>query len=710
MFIVNSDANVYRREMDFWSKWVIYGFSLGENMILISERFGRYDKKVLTLYRIKNKLHTKMKLLLKNACDFIYRLFDSRAKQLVMHTNRHTIPIKPLFIIMLMLATSLSLYSQKKKNESESVSGRSVNISADKLSDALEKNVSDEVLVAEYMSLAKDLSDKKSYTSAEGYLNRALNLCLKLKKNDLTSSVYRELAKVQEFQGRTDEAIASYRNAARIASDNVQKQLNENDANRLAHPADLMAQSVYVQSNIDLSKESKSVPERISARRQMADIKKTQNDNQGALAELEEALIESDELGTKDASFEIRQDMASTLSAVNMHEEAIELNRALVDEAQEEKNPKVEVKQLQNLAVSYLDAGRSLEAINSMKEAYTAAINNGLTLEAKDIMTQMVEYYKKERNTPQALNVYSDFIDRLDSLVKNDSTLVDEKFFKLQEDKITQLEKERALKDELINKTNRNNNILLVSITLIVLSLAIILKVLHGNLRKNKKIALQSLRREMNPHFIFNSLNSVNQFISENNELEANKYLSSYSKLMRTMMENSNKDFIPLATELGQLRQYLELEYLRFRDKFTYTINIDESLDSDSVMIPNMLIQPQLENAVWHGLRYKDSAGTLSLSFVADGENILVVIEDNGIGLKKSMELKTEHQKAHNSRGQTNTRERINLLNHLYNTKITIEIIDKAGDESGVLVKFLFPHIDPRKRGFTKESTSLRMK
>ena len=417
-------------------------------MILISERFGRYDKKTLTLYRIKNKLYTKMKRLLKNACNFICLLFDSKADRLVILTKQYSVSIKMLFIIMLMTTTSFSLYSQSKKSESKSKSGSSVNMSAEKLSDALEKSVSDEELVAEYMTLAKDLTDKKNYVSAESYLNRALNLCLnRLKKNDLTSSVYRELAKVQEFQGRTNEAIASYGNAARLAPDNIQKQLNENDANRLANPADLMAQSAYVQSNIDLSRVSNSVPERISARRQMADIKKTQNDNQGALAELEEALTESDELGNKDASFEIKQDIASTLSADNMHEEAIELNRALVGEAQEEKNPKAEVKQLQNLSVSYLDAGRSLEAINSMKEAYATAINNGLTLEAKDIMTQMVNYYKKERNTPQALNVYSDFIDRLDSLVKNDSTLVDEKFFRFQEDKIFQLEKERALKD-----------------------------------------------------------------------------------------------------------------------------------------------------------------------------------------------------------------------------------------------------------------------
>src|SRR5690606_8044406 len=132
---------------------------------------------------------------------------------------------------------------------------------------------------------------------------------------------------------------------------------------------------------------------------------------------------------------------------------------------------------------------------------------------------------------------------------------------------------------------------------------------------KNKEIALQSLRREMNPHFIFNSLNSVNHFIAQNNELEANKFLTSYSNLMRNTMENSNKDFVTLSNEISNLKKYLELEHLRFRDKFDYKISVDDNLDPDSTWLPNMIIQPHLENAIWHGLRYKEQKGLLTLNF-----------------------------------------------------------------------------------------------
>jgi LytS/YehU family sensor histidine kinase len=312
-------------------------------------------------------------------------------------------------------------------------------------------------------------------------------------------------------------------------------------------------------------------------------------------------------------------------------------------------------------------------------------------------LEQLVGHYRQERKTLQALDAYAAFVGILDTLISNDSTLVDEKLFRVQEDKITQLEKERALKDELITKQNRFNTILLSSIVLILVSLTVISKILFDNLRKNKRIALQSLRREMNPHFIFNSLNSVNLFIAEHNEVEANKYLSAYSKLMRTVMENSNRDFIPLGTELEQLRDYLALEQLRFKDKFMYKIRVDEAIDADSLMIPNMLVQPQLENAVWHGLRYKEEAGLLSLTVTLKNDTVYFTVEDNGIGLKKSKELKTEHQKSIHSRGQANTIERIDLLNHLYHTKITMEIVDKNGEDSGVIVTLGFPVIVRKK-------------
>lgn len=216
--------------------------------------------------------------------------------------------------------------------------------------------------------------------------------------------------------------------------------------------------------------------------------------------------------------------------------------------------------------------------------------------------------------------------------------------------------------------------------------LALIVKAWFSIRLKNEKIALQSLRREMNPHFLFNSLNSVNQFIASNNEREANKYLTSYSTLMRRMMENSNNDYVSLSTEIEQLTQYLQLEKLRFSEKFDFTIEVDPLLDTDAVKVPNMLIQPNLENAIWHGLRYKDSKGLLNLRFLRSGSKTVAIIEDNGIGLTESRNSKTKNQMMYESRGLKNVQERIKLLNKIYKTDIRFEMSEKTGDVRGVVV------------------------
>jgi sensor histidine kinase YesM len=130
---------------------------------------------------------------------------------------------------------------------------------------------------------------------------------------------------------------------------------------------------------------------------------------------------------------------------------------------------------------------------------------------------------------------------------------------------------------------------------------------------------------------------------------------------------------------------------MRFSDKFTYTVNIDPALDTDAIRVPNMLVQPQLENAVWHGLRYKKTKGLLSLTIQVVADRLHIVVEDNGIGLKRSKELKTVRQKEHHSRGMTNTYERINLLNDLYHTHIVLNIKDKDGEETGVIVTIEIP-------------------
>ncbi|MFV0536381.1 MAG: sensor histidine kinase [Dysgonomonas sp.] len=598
-----------------------------------------------------------------------------------------------LFIILFSSSTILCQAQDGGKKKSQKNAAQSV-------VNAIEEGKSDEEVAASYEKLAKELSDKKDYARAEDYLKRAKALYEKLKDKDKIAYIDRELAKAQEAQNKVGEAILSFNNARMSTSSSTFRKLNTNDMDRLSNKNNPQSQSYYFKQNAELLEGKVSginasydlSAEKAQVYQQMAQVNKEMDNTPAAIENLGKALVTVKDKPLE--AFEIKKDIANTLAADNQLDKAIALNKELVADAQKTSDTKAEIQQLQALSSNLLDANKKGEAISTLKKAYDLAVNKGQTLEARNSLELLVSQYRADKNTQKALEAYSDFMDRLETLVKSDSTLVDEKVFQVQEEKISQLEKERTLKDALINKTNTFNYVLLGTIILILIFLAFIARALYSIKKKNKRIALQSLRREMNPHFIFNSLNSVNQFIAQNNELEANKYLSSYSKLMRNIMENSNKDFISLSTELEQMKEYLDLEHMRFQDKFNYEIKVDDTIDCDATLIPNMLIQPQLENAIWHGLRYKDEMGQLSLSVKIMENKLIVSIEDDGIGLKKSQELKTKHQRQHHSRGLTNTNERISLLNSLYSTNISIDITEKEEPKTGVVVILQFPLID----------------
>ena len=138
-------------------------------------------------------------------------------------------------------------------------------------------------------------------------------------------------------------------------------------------------------------------------------------------------------------------------------------------------------------------------------------------------------------------------------------------------------------------------------------------------------------------------MNSVNNYIAKNDERSANRYLSEFSTLMRAVLENSEEDFISLSRELELIELYVKLEHSRFTEKFDYTINIDEQIDAEAFQIPPMLLQPYIENAIWHGLRYKEEKGTLSIQLMQKETDLIEIrITDNGIGRKKSKGVKNK--------------------------------------------------------------------
>jgi sugar lactone lactonase YvrE len=207
---------------------------------------------------------------------------------------------------------------------------------------------------------------------------------------------------------------------------------------------------------------------------------------------------------------------------------------------------------------------------------------------------------------------------------------------------------------------------------------------------------LKSLNRQLNPHFIYNALNTIQYYILNNDKESSNKYLARFASLMRQVLNNSQHNFITLRDELESLEAYMSLEAMRFKGRFTYSVTVEPEIDTHRLKIPPLLLQPLLENAVIHGLLPKDGDGLLTMHLSLKVKYIQCVIEDNGIGREKAETLKGGIRK-HKSMGTEITRSRINLLNEMYKSDIDImyeDLIHENGEGRGTRVTVLLPLIE----------------
>ncbi|WP_235294390.1 tetratricopeptide repeat-containing sensor histidine kinase [Portibacter lacus] len=187
---------------------------------------------------------------------------------------------------------------------------------------------------------------------------------------------------------------------------------------------------------------------------------------------------------------------------------------------------------------------------------------------------------------------------------------------------------------------------------------------------------LTALRSQMNPHFLFNSLNSINDYIIHEEPRLASKYLTKFSQLMRTILNNSKEKMITLREELNALELYVEMENLRFKEKFDFGLKVDQKLNLDNIKIPTMLLQPYVENAIKHGLRNKRESGNLEIWVRQEDGELKIDITDNGVGRKEAMRLKNHKDRARKSHGMDITSDRIDLLNRIHDIDAQVQIID----------------------------------
>jgi len=244
-------------------------------------------------------------------------------------------------------------------------------------------------------------------------------------------------------------------------------------------------------------------------------------------------------------------------------------------------------------------------------------------------------------------------------------------------------------------KNNIYKNRLLIIAIMLIFSLMLIIFILFYQQKltnekyKTNEFNQRLLRAQMNPHFIFNALTSIQYYMLENDNKSAAKYLSSFSKLARSILNNSRNEYITIEEEIETIENYLNIQQLRYENKFDYEIELDENIDSEDLLIPPMLTQPFIENSIKHGFKTMKHKGIIKIIFKKEKNKISISITDNGSGLTDN------NTSDHKSHATSITKERLNILNRNKNKSISFKIIDlkTTSEKNGIQAIFKIPVI-----------------
>lgn len=360
----------------------------------------------------------------------------------------------------------------------------------------------------------------------------------------------------------------------------------------------------------------------------------------------------------------------------------------------------------QGMASSLVGLGGALILKNELRQAeqaylkaYKLAEEDHFTAQLPDVARSLKLLYIKENNYKKALwasDLYTALNDSISNEQERKKALEEE--FKYKVEKKEQENKLLAQQNQIQQLRLNQNKYLFVGVGSLALIILIIIYFFlkqrrirseHENIQLEQKL----LRSQMNPHFIFNSLNSIQQFIISQQNDQAEKYLSKFSRLVRELLESNIKESISVKEETDILRGYLEMESLRFRRSFSFSISIHEHINQEYEQIPHMMIQPFVENAIWHGLLPKDDDRALQVTLEPGDQNtIRCIIEDNGIGRKEAMKKETTFKRK--SLALSFVRQRVELMRKHLKVNCSIEIIDKVNDHgasTGTKVILILP-------------------
>jgi len=355
---------------------------------------------------------------------------------------------------------------------------------------------------------------------------------------------------------------------------------------------------------------------------------------------------------------------------------------------------------LGNMGTIYRDMGDHSTALKYYTKSLDQAksVNNWTVLSWVNM--DMSDLYLSRKDTSKAFESYVLFKQFSDSIKAKESTLG------LAEARIRYDADTHNKEIAMLSLRLKNNRMLNTAFTILVLAIIIIGLLIFRSIKINEKrrlsemnhkiseITQANLRQQMNPHFIFNTLNSIQYYMYQHDTLATNNYLTKFSSLMRKVLDNSQHTSVPLRDELDALNLYLQLECLRFKDKFEFRITVDDEIDPIMYKVPTMLIQPYVENSICHGLIPMEKKGFVHIDLKLSDGHLVCTIQDNGIGREAACEQKKKRETNHNSLGTRITTSRLELVNALYGTTLNTiytDLKNEKGEADGTRVEIHIP-------------------
>lgn len=542
---------------------------------------------------------------------------------------------------------------------------------------------------------------KGDFQKAKDYFLQSFTLSKEEKDTAALSGVSNNLGLVYENLGNYEEAlkyhIFSLREREKLGAQlDIASSLN-NIGNLYIAIGDHEKAEEYMNKSLEIKRAVGNKHHIASTLQNLAIVKYHQKKLEEALSYYEESLGIYKSLDDKRNIGSVLSNMAFLAGKNEDYQKALDYNLQSIAILEE-------IQSLGKLCHAYNSLAATYQTVKNYSSAKTYALKaEALSDEIGDLQSHEyalqilfeIHYSMKDyKNAFEYMHAYTEIKDSLLNESNSERILELETKYETEkkEKEIAQLEIEKA--KQALSIERRDNTIyILISVFVLLLVIAYFLFRQYRTEQKHKSLKLEQrlLRSQMNPHFIFNAISGIQNYITNKKPLEASSYLSDFSKLMRSILMSSSTEFVVLEDELNTMDYYMKLQQLRFPDKMAYEIITDESLDTDELMIPPMLIQPFIENAIVHGIAKKEEGkGKIELRLKQKDDTLIVEVSDNGAGLNNT----DQKRKKHTSMATDITKGRIENFRRSYKQKVHFEMnnrIKESGEIEGTKVLFELP-------------------